>query len=155
MCELERSGHLIRCAGLRRPHGGRAGLRRPHGGRTQWHLQRGVRALVPDGEAAVHLDPIRGNSSGGHGVDGSGSGSGQPAVQIVDELFIQGGFDWFGTQVGDISQPDPERGEHACVRVDEDRGDAEPVCNPTRMLAAGAAEAHQRVRRDGRGPARC
>ena len=69
-------------------------------------------------------------------------------MQIVNECGIQWGFDWFGPQVGDIGQPDAERREHACVRVDQHRGDAEPIGDPAGVLAAGTAETDERVRAD-------
>ena len=66
-------------------------------------------------------------------------------VQIVDERLVEGGFDRLGAQVGHIGQPDAQRGEHPGVGVDEDRGDAEPIGHPARMLPARSAEAHERV----------
>ncbi len=125
VCELERCGNL--------------------GRGPERHLERRVRAPVPDGKAAGHLDPIGRYARGGHGVDGSGRSSSQSPVQIVNECGVQGCFDGLSAQLGHIGKPDAQRREHACVRVDEDRGDAEPVCYPAGMLAAGTAETHERV----------
>ena len=128
MCELERGGYFGR------------GPKR--------HLERRVRAPVADGEAAGHLDPIGRHTCGGYGFYGTRSSSGQSPVQIINERFIEGGFDRFGTQVGDIGQSDAQRREHARMRVNEDRGDAQPIGDPAGVLAAGTAETDERVRAD-------